>query len=235
MKNLKKTLALLLCAVLLVAGSVAGTLAYLTSNDTVVNTFTVGDVQIYLDEKDVDGSNTAPEAGVTGRDKANDYHLLPGHEYDKDPTVTVKAGSEESYIRMLVTINKQAELDAIFTAINAERAAKTPAQTPLTIDDVLTGFDNTKWIPYAETENPDNTRTYEFRYYQTVSTVGGTDEPLEPLFTQIVMPDEITNAQLKTLYTAGATNNLKIEVVAHAIQADGFANADAAWTAFNAA
>ena len=39
MKNLKKALVLLLCAILLVVGSVMGTLAYLTSQDTVKNTF----------------------------------------------------------------------------------------------------------------------------------------------------------------------------------------------------
>ena len=54
MKKAKKALALVLCAVLLVAGSVMGTMAYLTSKDEVVNTFTVGKVGITLDEEDVD-------------------------------------------------------------------------------------------------------------------------------------------------------------------------------------
>ena len=43
-KKAKKVVALLLCAVLLVVGSVTGTMAYLTANDTVTNTFTVGKV-----------------------------------------------------------------------------------------------------------------------------------------------------------------------------------------------
>ena len=52
---MKKSKAILmaLCAVLLVAASVMGTLAYLTSTDTVTNTFTVGNVQIKLDEAKV--------------------------------------------------------------------------------------------------------------------------------------------------------------------------------------
>ena len=225
MKKFKKALVLFLCAVLLVAGSVAGTLAYLQAkSDVVQNTFTIGDVQIDLDEADVN------EYGVKlneNRVKANEYKLLPGHSYIKDPTVTVKADSEESYIRMFVTINKQAELDAIFTAINAERAGK--GLDALTIADVLTGFDNAIWTRYAEVENTDNTRTYEFRYYKTVSTVDAGDMRLEPLFTKIEMPGEITNAQLKTLYAADATKDLKIDVVAEAIQADGFDTADKAW------
>ena len=230
MKKAKKIVALLLCAVLLVGASIAGTVAYLTSQDQVVNTFTVGNVQIYLDEIDYDKSETNPEAGVTGRDKANVYHLLPGHEYDKDPTVTVKANSEECFVRMIMTINKQNELDAAFKAINEVRAQN--GQDPISIADVLVGSDTAKWVPYSEKE-VGNTRVYEFRYYQTV-TAGSTNKALEPLFTDIVMPDEITNAQLATLYVEGAEDNLKIDVVAHAIQADGFeGNADAAWAAFN--
>lgn len=230
MKKAKKIVALLLCAVLLVGASIAGTVAYLTSQDQVVNTFTVGNVQIYLDEIDYDKSETNPEAGVTGRDKANVYHLLPGHEYDKDPTVTVKANSEECFVRMIMTINKQNELDAAFKAINEVRAKN--GQDPISIADVLVGSDTAKWVPYSEKE-VGNTRVYEFRYYQTV-TAGSTNKTLEPLFTDIVMPDEITNAQLATLYVEGAEDNLKIDVVAHAIQADGFeGNADAAWAAFN--
>ena len=50
MKSAKKAIIAALCAVMLVVGSVAGTMAYLTSTDEVVNTFTVGNVQIKLDE-----------------------------------------------------------------------------------------------------------------------------------------------------------------------------------------
>lgn len=42
MKTKSKALLLTLCAVLLVAASVLGTMAYLTSTDTVTNTFTIG-------------------------------------------------------------------------------------------------------------------------------------------------------------------------------------------------
>ncbi len=75
MKKTSKALLLSLCAVLLVTASVLGTMAYLTSQDQVVNTFTVGNVAITLDEKDVD--NSTP--GENDRDKANAYKLMPGH------------------------------------------------------------------------------------------------------------------------------------------------------------
>ena len=54
MKKAKKVVALLLCAVLLVVGSVAGTMAYLAdTSDVVENTFTIGKVDITLDEAGV--------------------------------------------------------------------------------------------------------------------------------------------------------------------------------------
>lgn len=70
MKTKSKALLLTLCAVLLVAASVLGTMAYLTSTDTVTNTFTVGKVEIKLDETDV----TNPTGS---RVQANSYKLMP--------------------------------------------------------------------------------------------------------------------------------------------------------------
>ena len=94
MKKTSKALLLSLCAVVLVTASVLGTMAYLTDNDQVVNTFTVGNVAITLDETDVD--NSTPGEG--DRDKANAYKLLPGHAYVKDPIVHVGADSEDCYL-----------------------------------------------------------------------------------------------------------------------------------------
>lgn len=97
MKKAKKVLALLLCALLLVGATIAGTVAYLTDKDNVVtNTFTVGKVEITMDEATVDeyGVPVADAARVT----ANTYKLVPGHTYTKDPTITVDADSENCFI-----------------------------------------------------------------------------------------------------------------------------------------
>ena len=90
MKTARKVLILALCAVLLVSATIMGTMAYLTSQAKVVNTFTVGSVAITLDENDVDGS--------AGRDTANAYKLLPGHTYTKDPVIHVASTSEDCYL-----------------------------------------------------------------------------------------------------------------------------------------
>lgn len=96
MKTKSKALLMTLCAVLLVAASVLGTMAYLTSTDKVTNTFTIGKIAITLDEAQVDDNGKALENAA--RVKANTYKLMPGHKYDKDPTVHVEKGSEDAYI-----------------------------------------------------------------------------------------------------------------------------------------
>lgn len=92
---MKKTLMIMLALVLVIAMSVTGTLAYLTSNDSVTNTFTVGKVEITLDEAKV------TEYGVKDGDTrvdANTYKLIPGHNYLKDPVVHFQPDSEASYL-----------------------------------------------------------------------------------------------------------------------------------------
>jgi predicted ribosomally synthesized peptide with SipW-like signal peptide len=96
MRTKTKALALALCAVLLVVTTVFVTMAFLTSKDSVKNTFTVGKVTITLDEAKV----TADGEKVQGADrvKENKYHLIPGHFYVKDPTIHVANGSEECWL-----------------------------------------------------------------------------------------------------------------------------------------
>lgn len=88
---------IVLCALLLVVASVMGTLAFLTSTtNAVVNTFTYGNVTITLDEAKVDeyGVEDTEAARVT----KNQYKLIPGHTYVKDPTIHVDENSEDCYL-----------------------------------------------------------------------------------------------------------------------------------------
>ena len=91
-----KVLLLMLCTAALSMAAAFGTLAYLTDSQSVTNTFTVGQVQITLDEADVD--DTDKDGNTTERDTANVYHLLPGQTYTKDPTIHVDAKSEDCYL-----------------------------------------------------------------------------------------------------------------------------------------
>lgn len=118
MRKAKKTLLAAACACALVVGSVAGTVAYLTSQDSVTNTFTVGNVAITLDETDVDDSTQN-----AARDQANSYKLLPGHEYTKDPIVHVDGNSEDSYLFVKVDNQISAIEDSAIT-VASQMAAK---------------------------------------------------------------------------------------------------------------
>ena len=106
---MKKKLMTVLALVLVIALSVAGTYAYLTSQASVKNTFTVGKVAITLDEAkvDVDGNLVANADPVKG----NAYKLVPGHEYTKNPTVHFQAKSEASYLFVKVE-NGIADIEA---------------------------------------------------------------------------------------------------------------------------
>ncbi len=207
-----KALLVVACALLLVAASVFGTMAYLTSTDEVKNTFTVGKVEITLDEAKVDQNGTAVTPAE--RVKTNNYKLLPGHTYTKDPTVTVKKDSEPSYVKMTVTFSNAKELDAIFAPGGANLIS------------IFNGYDAANWIAKGNTKDTTaNTRTYEFWYKEAVGAPDA-DVALDALFDSITVSGTITGDQLKTI------GGMTITVNAYAIQADGFADADAAWAAF---
>lgn len=241
MKTKSKALLLTLCAVLLVAASVLGTMAYLTSTDTVTNTFTVGKVEIKLDETDVTNP-TAP------RVQANSYKLMPGTTYTKDPTVTVLKGSEDSYVRMKVTFNNASKLMAMLpNAGNLEDFTPDEIALIKKVAPILFLTNYTKvdsvWLPeyamfgmektladpnYFVYDEANDTVTYIFYYPAMVKAkdVAAGDLALEPIFTEISLPEHVTGEQLAEL------NNFKITVIAEAIQAGSFANADQAWAAF---
>lgn len=241
MKTKSKALLLTLCAVLLIAASVLGTMAYLTSTAKVENTFTIGKVEIKLDEAKVN-ANGIPEEGAA-RVTANSYKLMPGTTYTKDPTVTVKAGSEESYVRMKVTFNNAKEIIALCTdpeyadevtgvenafplirMVNFVKAnaAKWDGIIPDNMVETGEMLADAKYFAYDKTAD---TLTYIFYYRETV-TATTADVVLPVLFDSIKVPEWVTGAQLAKL------NNFKITVVAEAIQAGSFANAGAAWAAF---
>lgn len=251
MKTKTKALILALCAIMLVVASVFGTLAYLTDKTEVVeNTFTVGKVHIYLDEEDTDDSETyngLDESDILDeeRDFANKYHLLPGQTYVKDPMVTVLEDSEESYVRMIVTVKN---VDELKLALPQDSNPDYYADGKFLIQYLVTGWDDSVWQStktITETTEKDQsvTATYEFRYVGTANkgTKDGTvakvtaNTPLAPLFEEIVVPGNLDNDAIAHLA------NVVINVEAHAIQATGFeadstrnmTAVDVAWEAFD--
>lgn len=98
--KMRKVLTMVAALALTAALAIGGTLAYLTkATNTVTNTFTVGSIDAFLDEKDVDNSQTGKTVDMeSGRDTANAYKIIPGTSIEKDPTVHIKSGSEKCYV-----------------------------------------------------------------------------------------------------------------------------------------
>lgn len=86
MKVTNKALILTICLTLIVGGIIGGTIAWLTDQtDEVVNTFTVGNIDIALTEDALDEN----EGG---------FKMVPGNAITKDPIVTVSDGSEDCWL-----------------------------------------------------------------------------------------------------------------------------------------
>lgn len=216
MKKAKKILALLLCAVLLVGASVAGTLAYLQAQTkTVTNTFTVGKVNLgedsdgdglidnglnealvneYGEKLDKDGNIWTESAALADRVTENTYKLIPGHSYTKDPTIHINGESEPCYLFVKV--------------VNGI----SPIEDGTTIAQQMTA---NGWV---ELENADHV------YYLSEKTEkvaeGATKD--YPVFGSFKLKSDANVADYK---------DASITVTAYAVQADGFNSAADAWNA----
>ena len=105
MKKLMKIVAIVACAAILVAGSVAGTFAWLAmKTESITNTFTAGDIEITLEET----------KGTQGNSVNNrSFKMVPGQTIEKDPTVTVEANSEACWL--FVKIEESTNFDDYLT------------------------------------------------------------------------------------------------------------------------
>ena len=150
----KKILAATLAAVLLVGVGVGGTLAWLTAtSETVTNTFTVGDINITLAET-----------------TEKNFKIVPGGEADKDPTVTVKSGSEKCYV--YVSIENSVVLNGVAVAVP--------------------NIDTSKWEAVGTSGN----KTV-YRYAEIVDAASADVEV--PVFTKVTYSDDISKGDITTL------------------------------------
>lgn len=211
MKKTRKILLMAACAVLLVCISVGATVAYLTATDTVTNTFTVGKVAITLDEAKVNTDGSLVEGAA--RVKKNSYKLIPGHEYTKDPTVHFAAGSEASYLFVKVE-NDIADIEDVYPY--AEGKNGTIAQQI-----VASGW--TLLSGYTDI------------YYQKVEANTTNNNKDYPVFAGFKVKGDANVENFAPIVSIGPNGEVdvpkKVTVTAYAIQADGFENAAAAWTA----
>lgn len=237
----KKILALVLCVALAAVAIVGGTLAYFTDTDDQTNTFTMGNVEIYLRESEVkkgeDGQPVVNGNKTTGKDQT--YHVFPGQSYTKDPTITVKSDSEDCWLVATVTISNRNDLYALYKDTDVKKVwglslagegqmvsgglASYTAET--TTDNGKGGTmlrkneTDVAFLTYEEDESAD-TITYTF-YFKQPHEAGDK----ETLFTTVKIPETIQNNSI-TEGTMGIT------VKAYAIQKVGFDNVYKAYDAY---
>ena len=253
----KKITAIFLCVALVAIAIVGASLAYFTDTKTATNTFTVGNVKIKLLESSLhrenagiaNGATSTSElwsdlakqgSGNTSKYKAGDtfytdaqieenaavytcedVQLIPGRSYHKMPYVK-NVGNNDAYIRIRVMI--PADLDtAVLNSSMFTSSAMDLGEFTRAYDNTGTVVrDNIKYNVYTFTRI-DSLAPGEMTYWNVWGTIH--------------MDTTVTSAQSEALFgeTGPYPNGVfPVLVEADAIQAEGFANATAAWTAFAA-
>ena len=251
----KKLTALCLCVALLAVAVVGASLAYFTDTKSATNTFTVGNVKIDLIESRYhrqgsgssgDTSIPAPTQTASGMDyvangstiftdeeikadaaKYSDYigergkNMVPGKNIAKSPYV-INTGANDAYIRIRVMI--PADLDtAVLNSSMYTSSAMSQKEFTMAIDQTGTmEREGVKYNVYTFTRI-DPLAPNEMTYWNVWGTIH--------------MDTTVTSAQSEALFGENGpypNGVFPVLVEADAIQAEGFADASAAWTAFDA-
>lgn len=141
--NLKKKVLMLTSVVLVLGLASLGIMAYLTDQESKTNVFTVGDIDITLDE----------EVGVIGEGEVDDVTdndgnitgaaysgIMPGDKLQKEVTVE-NTGSNDAYVRVIVTLNNALAINnAIDEVYENEPYKYTDEQIQAVYDEVFDGW-----------------------------------------------------------------------------------------------
>ena len=253
----KKLLVLGLCVALAAIAIAGASLAYFTDTKSATNTFTVGNVKIDLLESSLhrenagiaNGATSTSElwsdvdkegSGNTSKYKAGDtfytdaqieanaaeykcenVQLIPGRSYHKMPYVK-NVGNNDAYIRIRVMI--PADLDtAVLNSSMYTSTAMNNKEFTLAVDQSGT----------VEREG----RKYNVYTFTRIDPLAPNEMTYWNVWGTIHMDTTVTSAQSEALFGENGTypgGVFPVLVEADAIQAEGFADAAAAWTAFAA-
>lgn len=217
----KKLTAIFLCVALVAIAIVGASLAYFTDTKTATNTFTMGDVKIKLDETNVND----PEGD---RVTSNEYNVYPGAVVTKDPIVH-NVGKNGAYIRAIVTIENGMNWLGLYND-NVWTAPQEAAFTAL-INNTL--GEDWEIADIAYVMSGPNHPTSDFVATLKYTKVLNATEDTTAMFSEIAFPAKMTESDVTT--RIAQDGNFGINVVAQAIQVDGFDTWEAAFTAFDAA
>ena len=253
----KRFVAILLCVTLVALAAIGATFAYLTSTDSVTNTFTVGNVKIKLIESSLHRENAGVANGATSDSelwsnvnkegtgntskykagdtfytdaqieanaaeyKCENVKLLPGESYHKMPYVK-NIGTEDAYIRIRVMI--PADLDTAI--LNSSMYTS----TALNNKEFTMAYDNSGKVEREGVK-------YNVYTFTRIDPLAAGEMTYWNVWGTIHMDPDTTGEELAEFFGEGkayANGVFPVLVEADGIQADGFADATAAWAAFDA-
>ena len=249
----KRFVAILLCVTLVALAAIGATFAYLTSTDSVKNTFTVGNVKIDLIESSLhrenagvaNGTTSTSElwsnveklgSGNTSKYKAGDtfytdaqieadaaaykcenVKLLPGESYHKMPYVK-NTGSEDAYIRIRVMIPADLDTAYLNSSMYTSTAMNNKEFTMVYDNSGKVMRDGVKYNVYTFTRI-DPLAAGAMTYWNVWGTIH--------------MDTTVDSEGIEYIQKTYG-DSFPVLVEADGIQAEGFANAAAAWAAFDA-
>lgn len=225
--KIKKALITTAGAAMLVGTSVLGTMAYLTSTQSVTNTFTVGKVAITLDEADVDLMGRVPDGKTLAeldRVQTNDYKLMPGSEYIKDPTIHVTSDSSDCYL--FVKINNG------ISEIESGTANTITEQMDAIGWDSLAGHPGVYY--YADGSGNaiidnagDDVKIFDRFTITSTNIENAPDDPADREVGKFYIEDYIT--EIDPITSKPVNDAVLIEVTAYGVQEEGFDTPLEAW------
>lgn len=196
--NKKKLMALAIAGVLTVGALGAGTLAYFTDTQNVTNIITMGDVDADLKEPNY----------PAGEDGGEIKNLTPGAEFKKDPTITLKADSEDAYVRVQLKLSANKK--------NANNETENFLLSDVEVKELFANVDvnQTNWFVIAPTSaEADGSFTYTL-YYKDILTNKETGSNAAKVFENVKIPTSWGN-KFKNV-------SVVMDVTADVIQADNF-------------
>lgn len=203
----KNKLLIPIMVLILVIGVVGGTLAWLTDKtETKVNTFTVGDINITLDET------------------TREYKMVPGNTIDKDPSITVKGNSEKCYLFVKVD-----EKGTTYTKDNEEVSKTFKDYITYEVSD---GENPNGWIKLAGVNGVNNVWYREVNTNssdQKFKVIGYAKADGTFVSDKVLVNNTVTKEMLK----GAATDAPTLSFTAYAVQYDNMADAAAAWEEAN--
>ncbi len=188
----KKAIIAVSAIALVLVLAIGGTVAWLTSEtDPVTNTFTYGDINISLWEHTLNSDGLTLSNTVTYESQSG-FKIIPGNDIAKDPTVTVKSGSEPCYLFVKV------------------EEANWPIQR--------TDDNSTRKIDYAVAEGWTALKDNAGVYYREVAAVNSDTSYGVLADNKIIVSSELTKDEVTEL--KNAANAPTLTFTAYAVQRD---------------